>query len=325
MGDTQLTVLHAKPGAVSASLFIDTTTVNQAAASSKEEGEGFALYMPGTSSPLLMIDRVVKALNSLVAGKYRHRYLRLQNRSLLKFSPKALQLSPINITLDSLDSPRRVAEVFRSLVSKQSECIVQTWGEVDELERLMAQLRGSNESAGRAQERGADTDLGLLTAADRTRAKVDEFLSRKWPTSADIGQRLSNSTTNPGQYAADARARRQLLGAWDSKRRTFVHPDFQFDEFGRIDPRVEKLINAFETHPDLSQDRDKGGWRRVFWLYSTRPELGEEQKMSKDGDRDGIDTTLSSTGVSPVEKFLVDAEAVIRLVQRDVERLKDDW
>lgn len=325
MSDNQLTVLHAKPGAVSASLLIDTTTVNQAAASSEESGEGFALYMPRTSSPLLMIDKVVKVLHSLVVGKYRHSYKRLHNISFLKFSAKAENLHPIHIELGSVDSSRRVAEVLRSLGSKQSECIVQTWGEGEDLERLLAQLRGSSESAAKARPQEEEREISSLTAADRTRAKVDEFLSRSWPTSADIGRRCSNSTTNPGQYAADARARGQLLGAWDAKRRTFVHPDFQFDEFGRIDSRVEKLLAAFSRHPDLSPERDKGGWRRVFWLHSIRPELGDGSEISNDERRDGLDAEPPIRGMSPVEKFALDADAVIRLIQSDVERLNDEW
>jgi len=271
-----------------------------------------------------MVEKVVKALNVLVTGRHRHQNLYSRNVEFFEFSPKLFRLSPLDIPLGDADSSTKVAAVFQALAGKQSECIVKTYGDVDELERLVAQLRGGSESSARSASDAA-RDGSSLAMAERTRAKVDEFIGRGWPTSTDIGRLLSKSTTNPGQYAADARARGQLLGAWDAKRRTFVHPDFQFDEFGNIDPRVEKLMAAFAQHPDLSQERDKGGWRRVFWLYSTRPELGGASKISEDRDAEAPDSKSPVRGVSPAEKFALDADSVIRLVQSDVERLNDEW
>lgn len=330
MSDAQLTVLHAKPGPVSARFFIDTTTVKEAVASSEEDHKGLALYMRGKASPLQMIEKVVKVLQVLIGGKHRHRNLYSPSAELFKFSTKSYRLSPIDMVVGEADSLKRVTAVFQTLPVKQSECIVKTSGDVNEMERLIAQLRGGGEGSARSAAADAAVEStalesSSLAAAERTRIKVDEFLNRGWLTSAQIGRLLSKSTTNPGQYAADARARGQLLGAWDATRRTFVHPDFQFDELGHIDPRVEKLMAAFAEHPDLSPERDKGGWRRVFWLYSTRPELGDTSEMSEDGNNEALEGHPPVRGVSPVERFAADADSVIRLVRNDAERLNDEW
>lgn len=189
--------------------------------------------------------------------------------------------------------------------------------------RVLGPARLLNSASNAARVAAADTaENTALAAAERTRTKVDEFIHRGWPTSAEVGRRLNKSTTNPEQYAAAARTRGQLLGAWDAKRRTFVHPSFQFDELGRIDPRVERLMAAFAKHPDLCSESDKGGWRRVFWLYSIRREFGDGSEISEDRGNEAPEGHPLVRGVTPAEKFAANADSIIRLVQSDVERLR---
>ncbi|TAN03204.1 MAG: hypothetical protein EPN36_14495 [Rhodanobacteraceae bacterium] len=129
-----------------------------------------------------------------------------------------------------------------------------------------------------------------------------EFIDRGWPTSADVGAANgSGSTTNPAQWASDRRAAGALLGAWSSRDHTYVHPDFQFDPEGRLDPRVKDLLAALATHPDFTAEADKTGWRRVFWLYGQARDLA---------DRDGKPR-------APAEVFKSDPETVIAFARKD--------
>lgn len=145
---------------------------------------------------------------------------------------------------------------------------------------LWAGFRKALGVAGKKGSRAAKTDtladqrLSPIRAAMRLRG---EFIARGWPTSAEVGRANgSESATNPAQWASDRREAGALLGAWSSRDRTYVHPDFQFDSAGILSPRVKDLLAALATHPDLTPEADKTGWRRVFWLYGETMDLADE-------------------------------------------------
>jgi len=104
------------------------------------------------------------------------------------------------------------------------------------------------------------------TPAEAARQRREAFLSRNWPTSITVGERLG--ANHPAQRAADLRAAGRILGAWSAPARTYVHPDCQFDAAGQPLEAMRALLQL------LPADGDPGGWRRVFWLYGPREALG---------------------------------------------------
>lgn len=107
-----------------------------------------------------------------------------------------------------------------------------------------------------------------ITPAEAAKRKREAFLDRNWPTSKAIGLQLGSDESGAARRAADLRARGQLLGAWSSRSRTYVHPDCQFDEAHQLRPVMRGLLALLPAHGD------EGGWRRVFWLYGPRDALG---------------------------------------------------
>ena len=139
-----------------------------------------------------------------------------------------------------------------------------------------------------------------------------EYLARGWPTSSEVGRaNVSASTTNPAQWARNRRDAGALLGAWSPWERTFRHPDFQFDEAGRLKSEVKALLAALAAHAELTAEADKTGWRRVFWLYGTTP-----PGQADDGGEPR----------SAAEMFATDPEAVIAFARKDaVVDVNDIW
>jgi hypothetical protein len=93
------------------------------------------------------------------------------------------------------------------------------------------------------------------------------------------------------------RSNGSLLGVWDAPKRTFRHPDFQFDHHGQIRPEVADLLKILP-----GGDEDRGGWRRAFWLYSPHRQLG---------------------GETPADVFARDAQRVIEVAKREFQGDRD--
>lgn len=158
----------------------------------------------------------------------------------------------------------------------------------------------------RSLEMDDDPDARMAAAAspptspaEAARRQRESFLDRGWPSSIDVAVRMRSEAVNQAQVAADLRKRGALLGAWSHRGGTFVHPDFQFDANGQPRPELPRLL---ATLRELTLDPDgrfvdKGGWRRVFWLYGTRSELDDR---------------------TPAEVFSEAPERVIQLAENDL-------
>jgi hypothetical protein len=132
----------------------------------------------------------------------------------------------------------------------------------------------------------------------------EQFLDLGWPTSAEVATRLGSDVVNQAKLAADLRKRGDLLGAWSHRGGTFVHPAFQFyenptDNTTELRPDLGTLLDVLR---ELTLDPngtfvDKGGWRRVFWLYGPRAELDDK---------------------TPAEVFIYDPSRVLELAREDL-------
>lgn len=107
----------------------------------------------------------------------------------------------------------------------------------------------------------------VLIQTDPAEARRATLLAQGWPTSTEAGARAGKATSNPGQWARDARNAGRLLGVWDENRRTFIHPDFQFAPDGSLRPEVRELLAVMATHPEWTTEANANGWRRAYWLY----------------------------------------------------------
>ena len=92
----------------------------------------------------------------------------------------------------------------------------------------------------------------------------NELLAKNWPDGKRVAEMAgAGSVSNPHQYAARLRLKGELLGVWVATERAYRHPDFQFDIHGALRPEVADLLSVLP-----SNEEDRGGWRRTFWLYS---------------------------------------------------------
>ncbi|SIO48365.1 hypothetical protein SAMN05444172_2257 [Burkholderia sp. GAS332] len=97
----------------------------------------------------------------------------------------------------------------------------------------------------------------------------DEILGKGWPDARHVAELAGFSTEQKRTaYAIQARATGALLGAWSAPQHRFIYPDFQFNRLGILRKDVAELLAALPPNND-----DRGGWRRVFWLYSPHPLL----------------------------------------------------
>ncbi|WP_458788730.1 hypothetical protein [Dyella jiangningensis] len=139
----------------------------------------------------------------------------------------------------------------------------------------------------------------------------DELLRLHWPNSISVAQRNGVEAGNGAQWARDKRRAGELLGVWSAPAREFVHPDFQFDQYGQLrHAEVRALLAALAFCEDFTQEADRGGWRRAFWLYGKSSELldgaGEMQ--------------------APAERFATDPAVVIELAREVAgSRNGDEW
>lgn len=111
------------------------------------------------------------------------------------------------------------------------------------------------------------SEPSVIIQTDPAEARRATLLAQGWPTSSEAGVRAGKASSNPGQWAKDARDAGRLLGVWDESRRTFIHPDFQFAPDGSLLPEVRELMAAMATHPEWSTEANVNGWRRAYWLY----------------------------------------------------------
>lgn len=162
----------------------------------------------------------------------------------------------------------------------------------------------------------------------------DELLKLGWPTSKELSELAGSKSANRAQWAKDRRDAGQLLGVWSPAERTYRHPDFQFDEFGRPSPAVFELLSVLKKKPQFSPADDPSGWRRAFWLYQPRRDLSRAVLAVAEADSlQGIEPeaamALLREGLadrsadriaprSPAEVFRENPDAVIVVAQRDV-------
>jgi hypothetical protein len=91
----------------------------------------------------------------------------------------------------------------------------------------------------------------------------DNLLAKKWPKAIELARCLG-AGSDAESWKCAARLRRDgiLFGVWSTPEKCFVYPDFQFDDEGRLISDVASLLEV------LTDEDDRGGWRRAFWLYS---------------------------------------------------------
>lgn len=102
----------------------------------------------------------------------------------------------------------------------------------------------------------------------------NELLRLRWPNSVRVAELNGIEAESGAQWARDMRRAGELLGVWSAPAREFVHPDFQFDQYGKLrHAEVRALLALLALCPDFTQEADRGGWKRAFWLYGKSPRL----------------------------------------------------
>lgn len=142
---------------------------------------------------------------------------------------------------------------------------------------------------------GAKEDSPASAGAEASHEAAIAFrnrlLAKGWRDAKGVAELVgAHIGSNPNQYAARLRARGGLFGVWSAKDRSFLHPDFQFDQRGNIRPEVAELLKA------LPNEHDRGGWQRAFWLYSPHALLAAK---------------------SPAEMFVSEPARVIEVAKRE--------
>jgi hypothetical protein len=163
-----------------------------------------------------------------------------------------------------------------------------------------------------------------LLPEERTEQRRQLFLALGWPTSEEVAKRLHVHEETPGQWARARREANQLLGAWSPKLNAYVHPDFQFLA-DRLNPKLSALLASLSEIPGFDSQEDRGGWRRVFWLYEPRGALSEQSLGVVEAMENGanfMDAILESASLSedpraPADLFPTNPTAVIELALGD--------
>ena len=189
------------------------------------------------------------------------------------------------------------------------------------------------------------SEPNVIIQTDPAEARRATLLAQGWPTSTEAGVRAGKASSNPGQWAKDARDAGRLLGVWDESRRTFIHPDFQFAPDGSLLPEMRDLLTAMATHPEWTAETNANGWRRAYWLYqpfrslSRRtlkfaaahpPGQGNALHDSPDGALAMVDEWLDhgapedSLARTPAEVFAENPQAVITLARQTAAAARPD-
>jgi hypothetical protein len=157
-------------------------------------------------------------------------------------------------------------------------------------------------------------------------ARRKTLLALDWPTSAEAAQRFGATAKNTAQWAKDRRDAGQLLGVWDSGKRTYRHPDFQFDETGALRPEVQALLTALAANPAWTAQADANGWRRAYWLYQPFRSLSERAMHFARMHPPGAATALHDTpdGAAAMLEQWQDARADYSLARTPAEVFAED-
>ena len=102
----------------------------------------------------------------------------------------------------------------------------------------------------------------------------NELLRLHWPDSIAVARRNGIGADREAHWAREKRRSGELLGVWSAPADEFVHPDFQFDQSGRLrQDEVRALLAVLSLREEFTQATDRGGWKRAFWLYGKSPRL----------------------------------------------------
>lgn len=100
----------------------------------------------------------------------------------------------------------------------------------------------------------------------------DELLAKDWPDGRRVAERAGVSPgNNPNRYTEQLRSTGAMLAVWSAPERIYRYPDFQFNSCGALRVEVSELLKLLP-----SDEEDRGGWRRAFWLYSPHALLDGE-------------------------------------------------
>ena len=135
--------------------------------------------------------------------------------------------------------------------------------------------------------------------ADVAREPIARFLELDWPDAVRVSALLGV----PIEALTTMRHAGVLLGAWSQPAGKFVYPSFQLLN-GTLAPMLSDLLAVLATDPEFSPDRDRGGWRRVFYLYGSSAYA--------------YDPASDTAGLSTVEAFLIDPRETIKTLRRDL-------
>ncbi len=173
---------------------------------------------------------------------------------------------------------------------------------------------------------------------DPAHARRAHLLALGWPTSQAVGKRAGSKSRTPGQWAKDKRDAGQLMGVWSPINRTFLHPDFQFEQDGRIRPEVQRLLAEMAKNPSWAAGNDTSGWRRAYWLYQPMKSLSKlalayaeaseagsnaplhgtpEEAIAYLDKWQGLSGAVPNQGRTPAEVFAENPEMVIALAKKE--------
>lgn len=224
-----------------------------------------------------------------------------------------------------------VAEILKAEIERSKKNIFRhavlvelTRGAVENsIDRIFEQLHKVLLSSFQAGHALGSTCTPPLSPADEAVERRNHLLAAGWPSSMTVGKWLGGAEAAAEQRASRARADRKILGAWGGKGVGFVHPQFQFDSLGQPLSGLEELIECLGELQGFAPDADRGGWRRVFWLYQQRPSLSErsiaESRSTDPLAMDGKFDHLPDVARMPAEVFAADPDAVFQLIRMDAE------
>lgn len=279
-------VVEVRPGASRAGWHIEAFDLRRRPAYTHPLIGGVRFYAresAGTAT-LGLWDSLRRMLKTIARpGSSFRKQLSLANASAPRFDRRYFVFDATRSRVNLLDEPDPWKAVWATLVATRDAASagnvvveVDAFDAMHVIEQLWRELATTDESL--AVESGlVDPPAAApaavpvrITPAEAAKRKRDAFLDRNWPTSKDIGLQLGSDESGAARRAADLRARGQLLGAWSSRSRTYVHPDCQFDEAHQLRPVMRDLLALLPT------EGDDGGWRRVFWLYGSREALDDQ-------------------------------------------------